>query len=563
MGKYSFNIDDFNIAELSINNFRVFANEANFKISPLTILTGTNSSGKSSFIKALKLLVRSYEKSGLRKLEIMETDLKLGAFNSILNSKSKKELIEFDIVLKSNSPIYQNPHLRDYRVKLIYNSNGLIKISLFDELGLLFEQEGDFQLEYKKPCKSFIRLDESILNKSLISEKLSALNKSEVKEANLALLSYLQNNIALHDTQTTYFIYNLGHEKFDILSERIKRLLDGISNVGITEKEKRTYINDEGEEVDYESDKIVSDRSTFRDLLPKKFAKKVPNSVLNEYFTNEYLNTIPETTDLIHEQLFSKTFSKIEFIDGVRATQELIYTIDNNPKFYHLLDSIYNSVESSFIEYVEYWLVNRFKILNLPEGKSFRDIFKIQQIAGVGYIITIYQNGINIGLSGLGYGIAQVLPIVLELLINYNYGKTYVIEEPESNLHPALQSQLADFFKSFINGDIEKFIDKDTGRIITMSASSNVENNMLIIETHSEYLIRKLQYFTAKGDLDIDKTIIYYFNPINNLTKDEEHVKCIKINKDGSLTDDFGTGFFDEADNIALELFLIKQSQNN
>jgi len=159
------------------------------------------------------------------------------------------------------------------------------------------------------------------------------------------------------------------------------------------------------------------------------------------------LNKIPETTDLIHEQLFSKTFSKIEFIDGVRATQELIYTIDNNPKFYHLLDSIYNSVESSFIEYVEYWLVNRFKILNLPEGKSFRDIFQIQQIAGVGYIITIYQNGINIGLSGLGYGIAQVLPIVLELLINYNFGKTYVIEEPESNLHPALQSKLADFFK--------------------------------------------------------------------------------------------------------------------
>jgi len=123
MGKYSFNLDDFNIAELSINNFRVFANEANFKISPLTILTGTNSSGKSSFIKALKLLVRSYEKSGLRKLEIMETDLKLGGFNSILNSKSKKELIEFDILFKSNSTIYQNPHLRYYSVKLISISN--------------------------------------------------------------------------------------------------------------------------------------------------------------------------------------------------------------------------------------------------------------------------------------------------------------------------------------------------------------------------------------------------------------------------------------------------------
>ena len=37
----------------------------------------------------------------------------------------------------------------------------------------------------------------------------------------------------------------------------------------------------------------------------------------------------------------------------------------------------------------------------------------------------------------------------------------------------------------------------------------------------------------------------------------------INITKDGSLTRNFGKGFFDEADNIAMELFLLKMGQKN
>jgi hypothetical protein len=39
--------------------------------------------------------------------------------------------------------------------------------------------------------------------------------------------------------------------------------------------------------------------------------------------------------------------------------------------------------------------------------------------------------------------------------------------------------------------------------------------------------------------------------------------KTIKIQKDGMLTDDFGSGFFDEANNLAIALFDIKQAQSN
>ena len=57
------------------------------------------------------------------------------------------------------------------------------------------------------------------------------------------------------------------------------------------------------------------------------------------------------------------------------------------------------------------------------------------------------------------------------------------MEEPEANLHPNLKFELAD--------------------ILALSLKYFPELNF-IIETHSEYLIRKLQSVTAKGQLNKD-----------------------------------------------------------
>ena len=89
-------------------------------------------------------------------------------------------------------------------------------------------------------------------------------------------------------------------------------------------------------------------------------------------------------------------------------------------------------------------------------------------------------------------------------------------------------------------------------------------NHQLLIETHSEYLVRKFQYWVAKGKIRPTDLSIYYFDNKNedSLIRDVV-IKKISINKDGSLSEPFGEGFFDEADKIALELFLIKKHQVN
>ena len=49
------------ISEISLENFRVFKNKCSFELAPITILTGANSSGKSSVIKALNLMKDFYD----------------------------------------------------------------------------------------------------------------------------------------------------------------------------------------------------------------------------------------------------------------------------------------------------------------------------------------------------------------------------------------------------------------------------------------------------------------------------------------------------------------------
>jgi predicted ATPase len=166
-------------------------------------------------------------------------------------------------------------------------------------------------------------------------------------------------------------------------------------------------------------------------------------------------------------------------------------------------------------------------------------------------------NGQDILLADYGLGTNQLLPILFALSIHF-YGmnsktldeeiskRTVVIEEPEANLHPAMQSKLADLF-------------------IDANKTFGVQ---IIAETHSEYLIRKLQYLIGSNKYEVkpEDVIIYYFYKPDHeavVKKQASQVEKIEIDNFGRLTKEFGSGFFDEADKIALDIFLLMQGQSN
>ena len=106
--------------------------------------------------------------------------------------------------------------------------------------------------------------------------------------------------------------------------------------------------------------------------------------------------------------------------------------------------------------------------------------------------------------------------------------KIIIIEEPEQNLHPRLQSKLADLFYE---------LNKNFGY-------------RFLIETHSEYIIRRSQVIVANENYESEKELkeknpfmVYYFDENN----DREPYYPMEYEISGAFKNKFGEGFFDEA----------------
>ena len=267
----------------------------------------------------------------------------------------------------------------------------------------------------------------------------------------------------------------------------------------------------------------------------------------------KFLNRITNVDSLIK---FAKKCTFIEKSQHYTATAYSIFDDNSLSKSISLYNGLNNTNKAKCWAKVKQHFCNTLQICDdIKEPKFFtNDYFKIE----------IVKNGALYNLNSLGLGSLQLLPLLINIFKEYDYNEswsgkalkrndTVFIEEPESNLHPNYQSKLADIFVDAINYN---------------------KNINIVIETHSEYLIRRLQLLTNKNvdkilkdgntnKLKPEDTVIYYFNDPNNIPDGQEQVYPIHINDNGTLTRNFGTGFFDEADNIALELFLLNQSQKN
>jgi len=60
-----------------------------------------------------------------------------------------------------------------------------------------------------------------------------------------------------------------------------------------------------------------------------------------------------------------------------------------------------------------------------------------------------------------------------------------------------------------------------------------------------------------------DLIIYYFYQDETEETSSQTKIKQIKINEDGSLTNSFGPGFFDESVNLKIELLKIKNQSKN
>lgn len=121
-------------------------------------------------------------------------------------------------------------------------------------------------------------------------------------------------------------------------------------------------------------------------------------------------------------------------------------------------------------------LVCSFQVRPVAEGSHLYRVH-VQRFAG----------GPEVLLSDIGFGISQILP-VLTLCYYVPVGSIIILEHPEIHLHPVVQAGLADVFIDAIK----------------------TRNVQIILESHSEHLLRRLQQRIAEEEIVSSSAALYF-----------------------------------------------------
>lgn len=99
----------------------------------------------------------------------------------------------------------------------------------------------------------------------------------------------------------------------------------------------------------------------------------------------------------------------------------------------------------------------------------------------------------RVHLPDVGFGVSQVLPVVVQCFYA-NPHTTIILEQPEIHLHPRVQTALADLF-------IEAVQSRENGQDRSIQ---------LLIESHSEHFLRRLQTRVAEGKIRHNDVALYF-----------------------------------------------------
>ncbi|PWV73337.1 DUF3696 domain-containing protein [Halomonas sp. A11-A] len=163
-------------------------------------------------------------------------------------------------------------------------------------------------------------------------------------------------------------------------------------------------------------------------------------------------------------------------------------------------------------------IIHEFKVEPIAKGRKEYEVL-IQAHTGAPWV----------KLTDVGFGVSQILPALVQAFYAPPHSVLWM-EQPEIHLHPRVQANLADAFISAIH------------------ARENGENRntQLIIESHSEHFLNRLQRRIAEGEVSPDEVAVYF------VTRNRQgaHLEPLRLNEYGDIEnwpDDF---FGDDMEDI-------------
>lgn len=450
------------LRNLHIKNFKGWEDTGSIELAPITVLFGSNSSGKSS-------------------------------------------IGQFLVMLK------QTVHQQDRKTVLLLNGSQAVV-----DLGTVSDVFFNHNLE--KALHFILRWDLDF--KALIENPAKKESYSQMEfEANIRV-----NNPETQYLEVESFIYRLLDDKDLKLSVGMEK--------DTVERECQNY-------------QLVSDLITFKRTKGRTWKLTEPvkfygfsDVALAYYKDSDFLQDL----NLYQEEFFSKFY----YLGPMRTKTKRTYSW-SGVKPESVGDTGENTIAAilsakkegkrlkfQHTQYKDFEVIisESLKKMGLIEAYKIERIGERQE-----YEVKVRIKGAEkfVGLPDVGFGISQVLPVIVQLFYAQDNSVIF-IEQPEIHLHPSAQSLLADVI-----------IDA-----ISMYENSKKRRLQVIIETHSEHLLRRLQRRISENIVTPTDVKAYFAKNTRKGAKLEE----LRVDEYGNILN-WPKGFFGD-----MEEDMYKQSIN-
>jgi predicted ATPase len=512
-----------NKIKIVIKNYKQFKDKTEIILAPLTILVGPNGGGKSSIISAIQLMTLSIQYL-LRGEAEARKHLERIPFDEVISVNNQKQ--------KGFSLAIADKKGECIKIEFKKGKNGGIKIKFFIiRITIMFGNVKDGveeRIEYLKisPDK-FIEYRPKEIKK--IEEELQNVKK---------YLGYGGNGLAR--------LYRIV-QKMDPNSE-FKFIK--------TEIKSSEFVEQEGQPDVLEI--LVS--SYFTQLYGIEPISDRPGSNMPTiYWATILLALEKENFDSIQSD-YASTFKILDTLlayvkeDIERLAEFLFNKLDDTrkdpPEYFEYKNGLF---QNDYYELCDYLLNGTREISTDPNNQQTKkeNFFKHVQNFQIADTIVINElvklkpdqklfevllekDKVKFNLKNLSSGGKQILPVLLKLFVQLSPFENLMISQPELHLHPRLQGIIADVVVDFFSDTL-------------ISAKQKI-----LIETHSEHIIRKLQVLVAQRKINNEFISIYYVNPGNKPF--ESQAVYLPMNDKGLFTESWPNGFFNDTTILSLEL---------
>lgn len=514
--------------KIGFKNFRIFEELPSIDLGGITVLVGGNNTGKSTLVKGALLMH-----------DFIQT--KIGDDKDSQSITGNDEIAKPLFMLDSKHVNLGN----FYRAICRNKSNNGRTISFeygLDEFTINVAVKGSRKSDDAPEAEvSSIGINDSLRNTEINIDY----NKNRIKikfgadertiERKIETIKNKIGFISFMITEKNVPTDSLKYKEYMAEIEQLNKELEALKNKSTYQEEVVTI--DLDEVIGYKSSGfllsgLICAIKSYANDDRSDLNLTVSNNSPQVISPKEIIKNRVHTLSRMAESLSSAINNDVaEYIHAQSAIHQDYYNITQNPNDY-ATRAIYEYCQAGIgrgnkeYDLICHWL-SEFEI-----GTSFDAISKEDGTCHVKVIDSKIKGGID--LSDMGVGSNQIMILLLRIATiihnNKNANVTIMVEDPERYLYPALQCKLANF-------------------LYDINCRYGIN---FVVETHSEYFIRRSQVIVAR-DKKSDKPIV---NPFNIFFVDK-HVGVFPMyyQANGKFDRDFGPGFFDVADDEALELF--------